>query len=144
MRDVLFRAKELTGQWVVGYYFCMTHHDGRHIHHFIIPLGADLSLGTPIEKIQIEVDPETICQYTGLTDKNGKKIWENDILHKAYHSENDCIIVWNDGRFRFKTIHGEYNQDPMTLLSMCFTQKTVDRLGVIGNIFDNSELLKED
>ena len=65
-------------------------------------------------------------------------------MHKAYHSENDCIIVWNDGRFRFKTIHGEYNQDPMTLLSMCFTQKTVDRLGVIGNIFDNSELLKED
>lgn len=38
------------GEWVEGFYFCMTHPNGRHTHHFIIPLGTDLSLGTPIEK----------------------------------------------------------------------------------------------
>ena len=69
----LFKAKRKdNGEWVEGFYFCMTHTDGRHTHHFIIPLGADLSLGTPVEKIQVEVDQSTICQCTGLKDKNGK------------------------------------------------------------------------
>lgn len=49
------------GQLVVGYYFCMHHNDDRkHIHHFVIPLEADLSIGTPIEKIQVEIDPNTV------------------------------------------------------------------------------------
>ena len=49
------------GQLVIGYYFCMHHNDDRkHIHHFIIPLEADLSIGTPIEKIQVEIDPNTL------------------------------------------------------------------------------------
>ena len=49
------------GQLVIGYYFCMHHNDERkHIHHFIIPLEADLSIGTPIEKIQVEIDPDTV------------------------------------------------------------------------------------
>lgn len=78
----LFKAKRKdNGEWVEGFYFCMTHTDGRHTHHFIIPLGADLSLGTPVEKIQVEVDQSTICQCTGLKDKNGRVIWENDIVN---------------------------------------------------------------
>lgn len=77
----LYRAKRVdNGEWVEGFYFCMTYLDGRHTHHFIIPLGADLILGTPVEKIQVEVDPDTICKCTGLKDKNGKLIWENDIV----------------------------------------------------------------
>ena len=51
------------GKWVEGYYFCMRHNDSRtHIHHFLIPLDADLSLGTPIEKIQVEIVPETVIK----------------------------------------------------------------------------------
>lgn len=74
-RDILCKAKRTdNGEWVEGFYFCMIHNDGRHAHHFIIPLGADLSLGTPIEKIQVEVSPSTICQYTGLKDATQ---WEN-------------------------------------------------------------------
>lgn len=56
------------GQIVVGYYFCMHHNDDRkHIHHFVIPLEADLSIGTPIEKIQVEIEPDTVSgRYTNI------------------------------------------------------------------------------
>ena len=48
-------------EWVEGFYFCLHHNDGRtHLHHLIIPLEADLSKGTPIDKIQVEVVPESI------------------------------------------------------------------------------------
>ena len=82
MKDrYLFRAKRIdNGEWVGGFYFCMSHDDGRHIHHFIIPLGSSLEKGTPIDNIQVEVDESTVCQCTGLKDKNEKLIWENDII----------------------------------------------------------------
>ena len=139
MREILFRAKRIdNGEWVEGYYLKTT-------------LGKDIEPSDVIFvpfKINrsgqwgwIKVLPETLCQYTGMVDKNGNRIWENDILHRAYHSKDDCIVVWYDGRFCFKTIHGQYNQDPMTLLSICFAQKTVDRLAVIGSVFDDKNLL---
>ncbi len=115
------------GEWVEGFYFCMVHDDGRHVHHFIMPLGADLSLGTPIENIQIEVVPETVCQCAGLNDKNGKRIWENDILK----------YTWN-GVERIDVI--KY-QAPIFTYSNSF-RWSLDKDEVIGNIFDNPELLE--
>ena len=60
--DIVCRAQRKdNGEWIEGYYFCLHHNDERtHIHHMLIPVGADLSLGTPIEKIQVEVIPESI------------------------------------------------------------------------------------
>lgn len=143
MREILFKAKRIdNGQWVEGFYFCMVHDDGRHVHHFIMPLGADLNLGTPIEKIQVEVDVKTICQYTGLTDNNGNKIWENDIIevkNKKHHFISQ--IEWDD------CSKGFMFQDSKT--SWCgldaFTSGGIYRFGceVIGNIFDNADLVKE-
>lgn len=148
----LFKAKRLdNGEWVEGFYFCMTHPDGRHTHHFIIPLGADLSLGTPVEKIQVEVDPATICQCTELKDKNGKLIWENDIVsfvHEKYATDTldfaahkytrNYVIEFektfcNYGlRFRNKSTHFRCTQ-----ATLC----THD-CEVIGNSIDNPELLE--
>lgn len=137
----LFKAKRKdNGEWVEGFYFCMTHTDGRHTHHFIIPLGADLSLGTPVEKIQVEVDQSTICQCTGLKDKNGKLIWENDVCDRK--EEYPEIVKYNNGDW---TLDYSYSKDRESGYCYCnlgfyvLERKCVE---VIGNVFDNPELLE--
>lgn len=135
----LYRGKRTdNGEWVEGFYFCMTHPDGRHTHHFIIPLGADLSLGTPVEKIQVEVDPDTICQCTGLKDKNGKLIWENDIVMTVYDgNEHIYQVVWDESELDFKATNGKENyKSNFEYLPCC------DEIEILGNCFDNPELLE--
>lgn len=136
----LCRAKRIDNeQWVEGFYFCMTHPDGRHTHHFIMPLGADLSLGTPIEKIQVEVDPSTICRCTGLKDKNGKLIWENDIVN-CMDAECCGYISWNESEagFYFDVLleDGRFEEEHIYDYQDC--------MEVIGNNFDNPELLEKE
>ena len=144
----LYRAKRCdTGEWVEGFYFCMEHTDCRHTHHFIMPLGTDLSLGTPIEKIQVEVDSSTICQCTGLKDKNGKLIWENDIVHNG----NYFVVKWNLSCARFDfALNNSHNIPVGRWEPMIIDWKNSDfkeyrnniDFEVIGNIFDNPELLE--
>ena len=126
-----------------GFYFCMEHTDKRHIHHFIIPLGASLEKGTPIEKIQVEVDPSTICQCTGLKDKNGKMIWDNDVI-ELYDRNTDykwravvlfgnpnCEYTWG---WQLKPIvECETNTDILCWIDM---EESGAFCEVIGNIFD--------
>ena len=136
----LYRAKRTdNGKFVEGFYFCMVHDDGRHIHHFIMPIGTDLSIGTPIENIQVEVDPSTICQCTELKDKNGKLIWENDILVgylDDMYPENATYaqVIWDKNGFYTK----EQDSDNIFLMDE-FDEKHFE---VCGNIFDNPELLE--
>lgn len=80
-REILFKAKRKdNGKWVEGYYRripCM-----GMLEHYIMPRNPKNRME------QYAIDPDTICQYTGLTDKNGRKIWENDIVQAWSEGSN--------------------------------------------------------
>ena len=138
----LCKAKRTdNGEWVEGFYFCMVHDDGRHVHHFIIPLGADLSFGTPIEKIQVEVDIETVCQCTGKTDVDKNLIFEHDAISflDTYSTDNGyaeewCIgeVVWDEETLSFQVT------DRLSAESY----EVLDECKVLGNTIDNPKLLE--
>lgn len=79
-----------------------------------------------------EVIPETVGQYTGLTDKNGKKIFEGDIVKNEYGYIG--LIVMKTCRYYIEWQSGNFSNDLYVF---------ADSLEVIGNIHDNPELLKE-
>lgn len=127
----LYRGKRIdNGEWVYGFYFCMYHDDDRkHLHHFIIPLNVSIPKDRPIGEIQVEVDPDTVGQcVSDLTDRNGKKIFEGDIVCESgdAYMRDEIHIVTN------LTNYGVIN----SLFEM-------EKYEVIGNIHDNPELLED-
>lgn len=137
MREILFKAKRMdNGEWVEGYYRripCM-----GMLEHYIMPRNPKNRME------QYAIDPDTICQYTGLTDKNGRKIWENDIVNcKKYIGGNYVDYCIEAGYVEMK--HGAFGLHRIKYDAYYRTFK--DWLEdyeyeVIGNIFDNLELLE--
>lgn len=133
MRKILFRGKEIIGgKWCEGHLVtCKI--NGRTFITELIEVDEDSWL-------YWEVDPATVGQYTGLTDKNGTKIFEGDII-RSYGSLGDAIIHtvnWN-GKEAYFEIYNEYG-------SPCghINQQWIEDFDkeVIGNIHDNPEQAK--
>lgn len=113
MREILFRGKRVdNGKWVVGYFFNLNDRE------------SDL--------------PKTVGQYTGLTDKNGKKIFEGDIIviTDAYGNKVTYTVEYKPTAFcvsqlgvNYSTYLGDFNNGKY-------------EIEIIGNIYDNPELLE--
>ena len=134
MREKLFRGKRIdNGEWVYGFYFCMYHDDDRkHLHHFIIPLNVSIPKDRPIGEIQVEVDPDSIGEYTGEHDKNGKEIFEGDILTNKYAQHNAICV------FKKSAFGAQFPDEFFTLARLCGCH-----FEKVGNLHDNPELLED-
>lgn len=136
MREILFKAKRIdNGEWVEGY---VVHKRGL---YFIY----DIVNSESCRQNNYEIDPETLCQFTGLCDKNGNKIWENDILK----TRSDEYAQVKFGFYGTGFASGDYNQGFYAAFPEDFYYR--HELGywcketyVRGNIFDNPELLQEE
>lgn len=151
-REIFFKAKRKdNGEWVEGYCIPgmkLPGYDGKN--DFIVMSDGDY----------FAIDQETLCQYTGLTDKNGQKIWENDILIGHGNDRDLSKVVF--GKFcvidaetlsRVDEVIGWHTEvietDSLSkcepfCLPMPLTDFYIDRseFEVYGNIFDNPELLE--
>ena len=133
----LYRAKRAdNGEWVQGALF-----NGES--HCIIGQEIKFSPYTEHECkiVGYEVDRDTICQCTGLKDKNGKLIWENDVVKQFA----DCNELGNSLYFFYQI---RWNNEYSAFEGYeIYTEETVlfpdlEDIEVIGNIFDNPELLE--
>ena len=138
MREILFRGKRIdNGEWVYGAY---SHHNSLN-RGFIVNVGVDKI--SPIAWT-CEVIPETVGQYTGLTDKNGKKIFEGDILESKFTKMPYLVCfgeyTYSDEYWDGQSVCGWYNEDECGRVTVFGCPD--DWATVIGNIHDNPELLK--
>ena len=134
MREILFRGKRIDNcEWVTGFYVRYDDTKDNHKDDCDYIVGIHTGEHFPF----FEVIPETVGQYTGLTDKNGKKIFEGDIVKTDKFSEpNKQYIIKYDLQF------GAFiGQDRYNCYFVTFDGDS-DEFEVIGNIYDNPELLK--
>ena len=118
MREIIFRGKRLdNGEWVEGNLF-VSDTDG----------STYILAGSRRVTIEWEVDPGTVGQYTGLKDKDGKRIFEGDIL--SLRTGRPHVVRFENGAFILED----------SAIPMSFAIK----FDIIGNVHDNPELIKEE
>lgn len=162
MREIKFRGiRTDNGKFVYGYYDCITDNYTPKNRHYITTL-VELDNGEVIQVGRYEVIPETVGQYTGLKDNNGNKIFEGDIFkfkdevwessytpcgteYDSWEVENYAVVGYNEETARFDFVKYKLNENSVEVdlhenHDLEFAD-FVSELEIIGNIYDNSELL---
>ena len=135
MREILFRGKRIdNGEWVEGYF----------VNLWLIHYQKHQPIITDNNAVSYNVAPSTVGQYTGLTDKNDKKIFEGDIVDAsnewwnaagpAGHNSPVILVEWENDLCGFEPF-ANYDCD-------CGVYINAKNCEVLGNIHDNPELLK--
>lgn len=137
MREILFRGKRTDGTgWIEGFYFQKPNprsEDGQPVYHGI----------TDLPPFCAEVIPETVGQYTGLKDKNGKQIFEGDIIKAKIEGGNHEGFTWPNMPVDFQ--QGAFCLNDQNGRVFCVLGAFAPSVSfeVIGNIHDNKELLHD-
>ena len=138
MREILFRGKDsITKSWVYG--ALVQQQDNPLKEKAFIISYSNYQFGDFSEAVMHEVDPETVGQCTGFGDKNGNKIFEGDIVSICNSKTFFFIVYWNHAVKSFilkSTVNGVNGID-------CNVLDSTQDIEVVGNIYDNSELIKE-
>lgn len=127
-REILFRGKKSNGRWVYG---------SLVVSENINPaIYYNVSKGVADVLDWCYVSPESIGQYTGLTDKNGVKIFEGDVV--IIGEKLKAKVIYYDGAFRMQS---EFSPTPIDTTDMGYMMREFS-VRVIGNIHDNPELIE--
>ena len=123
MREILFRGKRVDNEheWVCGNYH--NHSSEKSISFYKVFVGTAMTMYAVI--------PETVGEYTGLTDKNDARIFEGDVIK---HEGENFIVYWNEECAGFYPFYGQDHPTGYGVIG--------EESEVIGNVHDNLELLK--
>lgn len=131
MREILFRGKRKdNGEWAYGYLVEATNVITDKKATFIFEQDATYFTHGEFA-CTFEVKPETVGQYTGVKDKNGKKVFEGDIMQLC-SACYPCLVYWDGKSWAWKQ-NGKRREIDLTC----------EKMEIIGNIYDNKELLED-
>ena len=137
MREILFRGKcGYDNEWVEGFYYqAKLYRTDKELCHYITIPHPEID-GQPSDHIMVH--PDTVGQFTNLTDKNGKKIFEGDIIEWFAQGESEHpdfgYIEYDEQSFAWRVCWQKYDPDWLEGMQSQY-------ITVIGNVFDNKDLL---